>query len=709
MRKRLYFGLILVIMAGLLSGCASGGSDGNRPSEKDDAISSTSPTATLAPPTLTPLPQPTPTPTQTMTPTLIPTATPYVYNPDGTAISAENYGELEKYQTLGKGSIQLISTSGDRQEYLVQTTRGLFLYDVDKQEEIGFYENYGGFSLLPGGSSFAVVTPDLTIEIIDFESGEIQQTIDIESPVAIGKISFSKDGSLMGVSVTQPHNTRVDFNSHRIDVFDVQNHTLVARLESDVLGYCSRIEFSEDHTQVLTSCPPSGGGHNWIVNWDLQEQSIIWSIANAGSFLQYPFSPDGAYISTSTATETVIRLASNGQEVNRVPGKLSANAFSADNHYFVTSSFELIRVWYVTNPQAVEKLPSGLNWPEASYSDDGEYILANGGEKAWRVSDYELDESYPVPGPADPEVNPSRMREIGHLDAIRGVELQLDGTLLVWGYSEYEFLWWWYPEQDIYHEVSIVEGIGVPSMSPFNDRIAIRTSEGLAIVDLESENVDIVDISRKRFSNLAFSADAKTIFTNSGTVIDQIDLETGESLRQLRGHSYDIGRLILSDDGKLLFSISAVPTGSGYEAAVWGLDPYTLIRKWTIPAASGLLDAYFSVDGEELIAIADEITVWRVSDGWYLANLPGSSMALSPDGELAAIGRSDLGFAFYDTSDWSLIGPEVSETGASPSGMPVEYYNYFLYYDTKLAKFLDEGRELVSINSSDVIELWRIP
>lgn len=707
MRKTFFYVFTTLIILGLLAGCASG--KGSIKSEITKQTLVSSPTATLAPPTLTPSPQPSPTSTQTMTPTLTPSATPIVYYPDGEVINVDNFDQIEKYKILSKGSIRLLTTSGDRQHYLVLTERGLFIYESDSLEEIWFYPGYNNFSILPDGTAFAAVTPGLDIEIIEFENGDIRQTIKLDNTVGIGTISFSEDGSLMGVSVTQPHEIRVDYTSDRIDVFDLQEQELIARLESDVVGSCGRIEFSDDGMHLLSFCIPAGFGSPWVIDWDVPEQSIRWTVRNEGLFPQFPFSPDGAYVITNTGSEAVIRWAANGNEVNRVPGKVSANAFSADGQYFVTSSFELVRVWHVTSSQSVAKLPSGLDWPEVSFSEDGQYILANGGEKAWRASDYELEESYPAPEPADPEMDMSKMREIGHLDSVQGVEVQSNGTLLVWGYSNNESLWWWYPDQNVYHEILIVEGNGEPALSPFHDQFAICTAEGLAIIDLSSEELEIVASCRSYFTYLAFSDDAKTIFSNAGTVINQIDLETGESLRQLRGHIYNIGKIKTSEDGELLFSVSAGPTGSGYEAAVWGLNPYTLLKKWTIPASQGLRDAMFSADGEEVIAIMDEITVWRISDGWYMANLPGSSMALSPDGKLAAVGRFMTGFAFYDTADWSLIDTEDEMPEGIPDDMPIEYYQYMLYKDTNLAKFLDKGQVMVSVNSNDVIEFWRIP
>lgn len=710
MKENSKYYLVIILLLGFLVSCTSARS-GGKAAGSDDTSVANSPTVTLAPPTMTPTPQPTPTPTQTQMPTFTPTVTPYAFYPDGAVISSENIEQLEKYEILSRGSIIMTISSGNQEQILVQTRRGFFIYDSTSLADIGFYENYGYSDLLPDGSTFAAVGPESNVQIINFESGDIQQTINIENAVGINLISFSRDGHLMAVAVTQPHKTRIDYTSNRIDVYDLQSEERIAVLESDVIGNCSRIAFSETGAYLISSCIPSEFGYPWVINWNISEQSMAWSVRNGGYFPQYPFSPDDTYVFTIDGQETVVRWAANGNEVSRVQDVVGINAFSPDGHYFVTSKAGYIRVWNVTNSQSVKRISTGLTSVYVSYSDDGEYILANNGELAWRVSDYKLDESYPKPDMLDQhqEFDISKLREKGHLQNIHDVIMLPDNTLLVWGYTYSNELWWWYPDQDIYHEMVIGNANGEPALSPFLDQFAICTTEGLGLIDLESKAMEIVANCRTTYTYLAFSGDGKTIFSNYGTVINQIDLETGEYLRQLRGHTHDIGKIKISDDGSLLFSVSAGPTGSGFEAAVWGLDPYTLLKKWTIPAARGLDDALFSVNGEEVIAIMDEITVWRISDGWYLTNLTGSSMALSPDGTLAGIGIMNTGFAFYDTADWSFLNPQVESLEGYASDMPIEYLQYLLYNDTKLARFLDDGQIMVSVNSDDVIELWHIP
>lgn len=705
MKKFLFFCFCLITLLSVLTGCVAVQESNINP-DIGTITATASPTERRATSTLTLVPTSTPLPTQTSTSTAAPTATPFLYHPDGEVISKDNYNRLEKYETLGRGSIDLITTTADGEEFIVKTTRGLFIYRVDSLELIGFYENYNSFALLPDGLHFAAVTPEMAIEFIEIKSGAIKSTIEIEAPVFIGGITFSEDGSLMGVSVIQEHRTRVNYLSNRIDVIDIEENQLLARLESDIVGSCSNIAFSPDNTQLLSYCFPPEWGFARIINWSIADQSIIWSLTNMGSFGELPFSPDSTYVITSMQSETTIRWAFNGEEILSIRGGLNEKSFSPDGRYFVETSNGYVRVWDTTNFQVITKFLLGLDWAVMTFSADGEYILANGGEKAWRTTDYELDESYTSNIIPHLEVDLSRMRELGHLSNIHGVEQQVDGTLLVWGYSENNLLWWWYPATSEYHELTLEGGTGEPTLSPYNDQIAVCLTGGLTLIDLSNEEMKVVTPCRSGFTYLAFSGDAKTIFMSYGTIINHVDIETGESLRQLRGHTYNVGKIKVSDDGKYLISMSADPTGSGFEAVVWGLDPYTIIQKWMVPATSGLRDAYFTTDGEELIAINNEITVWRLSDLWYLANISGSTLALSPDNTLAAVGKGDSGFDFYDTSDWSLITPAVSEAGEVLAGMSMEIY--FNNRGSEFVKFLDAGQVLLSVGS-DVINLWRIP
>ncbi len=698
-----YFLTLLIV----LTGCASV-QEGELNSGIEGIPATVSATAREVTATPTPLPTSTPIPTKTSTPTMVPTATPFLFYPDGEVIRQDNYDRLEKYETLGRGPIDLMATSADGEQYIVQTTRGLFLYTADSLDLIGFYENYSSFALLPDGLHFAAVTPELKIEVIEINSGAVKSAIEIEAPVLIGGMTFSEDGSLMGVSVIQEHKTRVDYLSNRIDVIDIQENKLLARLESDIVGSCSKIAFSPDNTQLLSYCFPPEWGFPRIFNWNIANQTIIWSLTNMGSFWDYPFSPNSDYVITTTSSGSTIRWAFNGEEILTIRDGLNEKSFSPDGRYFVESSNGFVRVWDTTNFQVVAKFLLGLDWAVMSFSDDGEYILANGGDKAWRKSDYELDESYISDKVPQPEIDLSRMRELGHLSDIYGVEQQSDGTLLVWGYSDNSLLWWWYPETGEYHEKTLEGGTGQPALSPNNDQIAVCTAEGLTLINLMNEEMNVVTSCRSGFTYVAFSGDAKSIFMSYGTLINQVDIQTSESLRQLRGHTYNVGKIKASDDGRYLISVSAGPTGSGFEAVVWGLDPYTIIQKWMIPATSGLRDAYFTTNGEELIAINDEITVWRLSDLWYLANISGSTFTLSPDNTLAAVGKGDSGFDFYDTSDWSLLNPETSETNEAMAGMPMDLYYYLSVSGTELVKFQDEGQLLLSV-VNDVIELWRIP
>ena len=147
MKKVLLTTVVLFIIS-LFVGCGAFTGEGNVSQEQAARLTETYAIPTKTPlPTLTATSEPTLTPTITPTPepTLTPTPLPYLYNPDGKIINVENIDQLVNYDTIGKGLILSSTFSGDQKQVLVQTSRGLWLYEVETIKEIGFFEGYAYF------------------------------------------------------------------------------------------------------------------------------------------------------------------------------------------------------------------------------------------------------------------------------------------------------------------------------------------------------------------------------------------------------------------------------------------------------------------------------------------------------------------------------------------------------------------------------------
>ncbi len=730
--------LIFTLLLSSLIGCTSV-SPTSTAQEAIIADETPSPTPDIKPPTaaLTPTLEFTSTTRPTSLPTLEPTITytpsPTPFSFDGAVIDESNYSNLEKFLTLGKGSIQSQAVSEDGRFQIIKTVRGLYIYATETLEELAFFEDYGGFSLIPGKRELVAITPDLTLAVIKLDNQSLTSELTPPDALSIGTIAFSKDASHMAVNVLQPHPTRLNWTSYRIDVWNLDNGALISQLESDLAGSCYQLSFSMDNSQLVSACSLSGGGYPRLFHWDTQTGTLNWSAVNEG-VTNFPFSKDGSLVATSLSAPRyiIIRRTSDGTEVGRVSGGTVAdNPFSPDNKYLLTQSVAGILVWNVSSSQRVKTISTDFQGAP-SFSDDGEYILVSGGQRAYRVSDFSLDESYPATEDKS-DLAPQELPEAipveawlrkGHLSGVLGVELFEGDRLIVWGVrnfqnpGENQTLWWWYPDQDTYKEIPLGQGAGQPAWSPSKDQMAVCTQEGLEIITIEDGNIENIGSCRSSSSPITFSGDGQRLFIGSGIIIDEFDISSRTALGQLRGHDYNIGDIKRSDDGKFLFSTSAEEIRGGRESIIWELEPNTFLHKWFITAGSlsNLSDALFTKDNSNLVAIyGSEVSVWRVSDGWYLANFEGNDVTFSVGGKLAVVGMPNSGLDFYDTSNWKKINTLGGEITELPTET-MDINRMFLFFELASQRSgvmhletVNEGRVLISITSNDVIEFWRIP
>lgn len=665
-------------------------------------------------PSLTPEPEPTETPTPT--PTITPTLQPLFSDLGQAPIEASSLGQLELLDTLGYGHINQLEFHYDAGVFILQTVQGVFLYDGESLDRISYFEDYENIHQVPGKTQMVAVTPERTIELIDLMTGQVIQTMVPENPNRYGSIAFSQDGEMMAIVVIQDHEIRLNWEQSRIDIWDLNQNKPVAKLISDLYA-CYSMAFSEDHQWLISGCSPSAGGISRVVMWDIFEQKVSWAISSAGGFTNSPFSKDGSLFATyevndptTGSSRIMIRTSLNGSEIGRVYGKLSQNPFSYDNQHIITTSFGQVSVWHTTDFQRVKAFDTGVPWPSASYSEDGRYILVNGGEQAWDAKDFVLVEDYPYEELIIPTVSMSQWRQLGHLSGIRGVEMLNDQEMFVWGFSENEYIWWWYPDRNIYNEVSVGIGKGQPVFSQEKNKFAICTDEGLKLFSIDQSTFETYGGCRMDENYLTFSKDGEVLFRSSGILVDVISVESGEILQQLRAHELNVGNLQISEDGKYLITSNATIVRDGCETILWELDPVRFIRKWRISIAptalTCLISGKFDHKGNNMVTVLDRISVWRISDGWYMKYFDGTAAAFSFDDSLLAVGTSTSQINFYETDRWELIdtiGMVTDQQIVAP----------FYYFDdsnsVKDVRFCNQGHLLISILSEDLIQLWGLP
>lgn len=735
MKTKIFVLVFVLLVSNLLVGCVSLATPIDVRVDGSDAETQMA-TITHPPadqPSLTPTviadikadPSPTPEPEPTEVPSPTPTATqqPQLSSLGRIPIDASTLDDLELLETIGKGSIRRLEYQPDVGVFTLVTALGVHLYD-ESLNPIAFYENVIDIYQVPGKAQMVAATPEQTLALIDLQTGGTIQTMVPKGANHIGRITFSQDGKVMGVIVVQDHEVRLNWEQYRIDIWDLEGNAQVAKLLSDLFGACYDLAFSDDHTQLIASCVPSGGGILKLVMWNIPEQEVAWYLSGEGDFLDYPFSKDGSLFTTyvvfdpvTDSSQITIHRSLNGAEVGRVGGKLSDNAFSHDSQHIVTTSSGQVIAWHTADSQRVKAFDTGLDSPSASYSEDGAYILVNGGEQAWDADSFELVEDYVRDDHISPEVSIAQWHQLGYLSGIRGVEVLEDDRLFVWGTVEFYgedwwssdvHLWWWFPDTDVYEEVFISATKSQPVLSPDKNRFAVCTEEGIKLITRDQKSVEFGGHCKSYQHTLAFSKDGEQLFINSGTLVDVISLESGEVLQQLRAQDVQVGTIQTINEGDYLITSSAGKISGGCETILWELNPLNFVRKWTIPGFMCLQYAAIDHAKQNLVTINEKVSVWRISDGWYLNYFDGTAVAFSEDGGLLAVGTRESSINFYETDRWTLI----ETVGILEEEQPIIEGNFFGYVrgsSVAFLQFANQGKLLISVTNGNVIQLWGVP
>ena len=196
----------------------------------------------------------------------------------------------------------------------------------------------------------------------------------------------------------------------------------------------------------------------------------------------------------------------------------------------------------------------------------------------------------------------------------------------------------------------------------------------------------------------------------SGSLIDVISVESGEVLQQLRAQDLEVGYIQTINSGDFLITSSAGKISGGCETILWELNPLNFIRKWIIPGFVCLQHATIDHAQHTLVTINEKVSVWRLSDGWYLTFFDGNTATFSEDDGLLAVGSGASGINFYETDNWELIANIIHFEDAQPPSI-FEFFGDYPgnYSAAKSLQFYDQDQLLISVHYGDVIRLWGVP
>ena len=190
--------------------------------------------------------------------------------------------------------------------------------------------------------------------------------------------------------------------------------------------------------------------------------------------------------------------------------------------------------------------------------------------------------------------------------------------------------------------------------SPAGNLLAVASSIGIWIYDADTgETLDLLTAPAP-VANVVFSPDGNTIASGNwdDSIVQLSDVQTGQSIGRLAGHTTYIGGIAFSPDGYTLAS------SDGAAIRLW--DVATSKLKTTfIDHGDHTNNVTFSPDGSILAAGSDEqVGVWDVTTGQSVATLEhkdgARNVAFSPDGAtlVSTSWGNNTTVILWDTTTW---------------------------------------------------------
>jgi len=198
----------------------------------------------------------------------------------------------------------------------------------------------------------------------------------------------------------------------------------------------------------------------------------------------------------------------------------------------------------------------------------------------------------------------------------------------------------------------MVRGLGhgwIKNVIPLNQELVLVCAYGGAALFNMSSGEALWEIDCPANCG-ALSRDGTLLALGGARDIYLWDLRTGQFLRQLAGHRYEVYNVAFSPDGKILASGSRDETLRLWDVAT-GSELRQLSRSW-----SAVYSVAFSPDGK-ILASGSYCTLrlWDVATGSELRQLSGpeseeNSVAFSPDGKILASGSWDDTVRMWDVA-----------------------------------------------------------
>ncbi|MCA9193680.1 MAG: protein kinase [Planctomycetales bacterium] len=236
----------------------------------------------------------------------------------------------------------------------------------------------------PDGRYVAFGHRESQVTVWDEISGERVLDWDGENDrLDVISLDFSDDGNQLavGLGFTAGHNNAI---RHLPLILDVHSGKTVFTL-TEHENACSRIAFSHDGKQVLTS-----SHFGMLTRWDLitgraeqifdapENLSLPWG----NSISDFSIAPDGKTIAVSCEGGTIYLIDSQSSSVRQLEGHsaaVTAVAYSPDGKTLASAGADgTVRLWHVATDREMVNFTTGLHHLFVCFSPDSKRLVAGG-------------------------------------------------------------------------------------------------------------------------------------------------------------------------------------------------------------------------------------------------------------------------------------------------------------------------------------------
>jgi WD40 repeat protein len=232
---------------------------------------------------------------------------------------------------------------------------------------------------------------------------------------------------------------------------------------------------------------------------------------------------------------------------------------------------------------------------------------------------------------------------------------------------------------------------------------------------LSVEHQQSIELNDGTVRSVAFSPDGKMVAGCGDRFVQMFDVQTGERLHRLEGHSKTVVSIAYSSDGKLLASAS--DDGS---IRLWNVGSAKMVRvvlNVTRPRSPyPPRQVAFSPDGKTLVACYPntQIVLSNVESGKWLHSVRQYNrgaplhLAFSPDGSVFAIAKDRGHITLMDVVEFGVRDRFIPPRIILPTGL--DSTRYPLKHDDQRpvshVDFSSDGKKLLSCGGDNTIRVW---